>query len=102
MAPASADLQALGGNLSKSSTSHRTDVTKGLTVATASTSDYLQYKVKTRRLLNQKMAKASHAVEISTIYAIMCLLSIEVGESCSSMSILLLELLHIIYLIDIY
>ena len=75
LAVAAAELQARTGQLGSGAvetTYTETDL------ASRKVPDFVGYKVRALKLANQKMANVQKAVDASTIYSLMCLLSIEV------------------------
>jgi hypothetical protein len=75
LAIAAAELQARAGQLGNGSV-ETTYTEKDL--ASRTVPDFVGYKLRAIKLANQKMANIEEAVDTSTIYALMCLLSIEV------------------------
>ena len=75
LAIAAAELQARTGQLGNGSV-ETTYTEKDLAFRTVP--DFVGYKLRAIKLANQKMANIEEAVDTSTIYSLMCLLSIEV------------------------
>src|SRR2546421_592518 len=75
LAVAAAELQARLGKLRNGSV-ETTYTEKDL--ASRTVPDFVGYKLRATKLANQKMGNAQEAVDTSTIYSLMCLLSIEV------------------------
>lgn len=75
LAVAAAELQARLGQLRNGSV--ETAYTEK-DLASRTVPDFVGYKLRAIRLANKKMANTQEAVGTSTIYAVMCLLSIEV------------------------
>jgi hypothetical protein len=75
LAVAAAELQARTGQLGNGAV-ETTYTEKDL--ASRTVPDFVGYKLRAIKLANQKMANVQEAVDVSTIYALMCLLSIEV------------------------
>jgi hypothetical protein len=72
---AAAELQARRGQLGNGSV-ETTYTEKDL--ASRTVPDFVGYKLRAIKLANQKMANIEEVVDTSTIYALMCLLGIEV------------------------
>jgi hypothetical protein len=75
LAIAAAELQARSGLLGSGSV-ETTYTEKDL--ASRTVPDFVGYKLRAIKLANQKMANMEEAVDTSTVYALMCLLGIEV------------------------
>jgi hypothetical protein len=75
LAIAAAELQARAGLLGSGSV-ETTYTEKDL--ASRIVPDFVGYKLRAIKLANQKMANMEEAVDTSTVYALMCLLGIEV------------------------
>jgi hypothetical protein len=75
LAVAAAELQARTGQLGNGSV--ETTYTER-DLASRKVPDFVGYKLRAIKIAIQKMSKLEEAVDVSTIYALMCLLSIEV------------------------
>jgi len=75
LAIAAAGLQARMGQLGNGSV--ETTYTEG-DLASRTAPEFVGYKLRAIKLANQKMANTEEVVNASTIYSLMCLLSIEV------------------------
>lgn len=75
LAVAAAELQARSGHLGNGSV-ETTYTERDLAFRTVP--DFVGYKLRAIKIANQKISNPEEAVSVSTIYALMCLLSIEV------------------------
>jgi hypothetical protein len=75
LAIAAAELQARTGQLGNGSV--ETTYTES-DLASRKVPDFVGYKLRAIKIANQRMSNIEEAVDVSTIYALMCLLGIEV------------------------
>jgi hypothetical protein len=80
LAIAAAELQARTGQLGSGSV--ETTYTES-DLASHKVPDFVGYKLKAIKIANQRMSNVEEAVDVSTIYALMCLLGIEVWMTSS-------------------